>query len=456
MKDGLYEGRTDWPSVPHAPRRLRTDCQSVLRFLGVLLLAGCPSVSAAAEVVRAELGKNTAWTGEAVPLIVTLYSPGPFSGTASFALPELPKTAFVRTGNPVVGSEQVGDESYFTQRHEFTIYTQRAGEIVIPAFRVRFSGKKTFTSAAEPMEGFTQELRFQSTRPPGTEHLGLVVAARNMEVSQTWQPGTIGPVQAGDVLTRTISRRAAGTTAMMFPAVAIETPAGVRFYATDPIVQDFAERGASRAERSETIKYQFERPGTFPLPDLSVTWWDMDAGELKRNTLPGKVVDVRSAAVVAESPTPTPRSRWPLIVLLVTIGVAVWLIRGTATKLRATQQARRRDPATVAARRLLAACRRNAAAEAYSALLQWKRAAGWGEASLGERLPPDAAAEFEHEWHGLSRQVFGAGPGDSPWSGRRLARVFVRVRRQRGRDSRTRSGDGDLPALNPISFPGEG
>ena len=296
----------------------------------MLLLVACPSVSAAAEVVRAELGKDTAWTGEAVPLIVTLYSPGPFSGTASFELPELPKTTFVRAGNPLVGSEQIDDESYFTQRHEFTIYTQRSGAIVIPAFLVRFAGKKSFTSAAEPMEGSTQELRFQSTRPPGTEHLGLIVAARNMEVSQTWQPATIGPVQAGDVIARTISRRAVGTTAMMFPPIPIETPAGVRYYATDPIVQDFTERGASGAERSETIKYQFERAGTFQLPDLAVTWWDPDAGELKRQLLPGRLIDVQNEAVVADTTAPTPRSPWQAVIWSLTIGMAAWLVRKPA------------------------------------------------------------------------------------------------------------------------------
>ena len=71
-------------------------------MLGFICL---PSVSAAAEIVRAEIGKEAAWTGEAVPLIVTLYSPGPFSGTASFDLPKLPRTAFVKAGNPVVGSQ---------------------------------------------------------------------------------------------------------------------------------------------------------------------------------------------------------------------------------------------------------------------------------------------------------------------------------------------------------------
>ncbi len=444
MKEGLYKGRLECYSVSK-------DRQAVLRGVGVLLFAACCSVSAVAEVVRAELGENEVWTGQAVPLFVTLYSPGPFSGTASFDLPELPLTTFVKVGNPTVGSEQIGDDSYFTQRHEFALYTQRDGPIFIPAFCVRFAGKKSFTSAAEPVEGFTQELRFQSTRPPGTERLGVVVAARNMEASQTWQPDAIGPVQAGDVIARTISRRATDTTAMMFPPVAIETPPGVRSYATDPIVQDSTERGAIRAERSETIKYQFERAGTFELPELAVIWWDPDARELRRQLLPGRLIDVQNEAVVADTLAPTPRSPWPAVVLSLTIGTAAWLARKPARRLLADLQTRRNDPATVAARRLLAACRTSAAAEAYAALLQWQRVVtgSSGAASLVELLPPDAAAEFEYQWHLLSRHVFGNASGGPAWRGQRLAEVFVQVRRKLNRAPRAAHADVDLPALNP-------
>lgn len=194
------------------------------------------------------------------------------------------------------------------------------------------------------------------------------------------------------------------------------------------------------------------------MPDLAVVWWDLDAGELRRQTLPGKVVDVRSAAVAAEPLAPTPASRWPLVVLLVTTGLAIWLIRRPGKRLLVAQPARRRDPATAAARRLLAACRTSAAAEAYAALLQWKRAVAGslGEASLRELLPPGVAAEFEHQWSGLSRHVFGVGTSGSDWRGQRLAGVFVHVRRKLGRVSRTRYADSGLPALNPTSIPDGG
>lgn len=191
-----------------APHLYSATSPCFLCVLSVLLFHSLqlPVESPAAETVRAKVGKETAWTGEAVPIIITLYSPGPFSGTAAFDLPELPQTVFVKTGTPLVGSEEIDDESYITQRHEFALYTQRSGKIVIPAFRVRFAGKKTFTSDAEPMEGITSELQFESKRPPGTESMGVVISATAMKIEQSWNPMSPSEIEAGDVILRTITR----------------------------------------------------------------------------------------------------------------------------------------------------------------------------------------------------------------------------------------------------------
>jgi hypothetical protein len=418
-------------------------------IIGLLIALLGPTDTLGMDCIRAELGKDTAWTGEPVALIITLYSPGPFSGTASFVFPELPATAFVQAGNPLVGSESIDGGTYLTQRHEFAIYTQRVGDVVIPAFAVRFAGKQTFTSVAEPVEGYTPELRFRSLRPPGTEHLGVVVAASNMDVSQTWQPGAIGSVKAGDVITRTIARRAVGTTAMMLPPIAIETPPGVRHYDAEPIVQDVTERGVSLAVRSETIKYQFERPGTFQLPDLAVTWWDTNTRALKRVTLPGKTVDVDATDMVEEPLAADSESGWRLAGLLLAFAVAAIMLRKPVERWLIARRTRYNDPATAAARRLLTACRNNAAAEAYAAGLQWQRAAGWEGKNLSDRLPPDMGAGFEHEWSLLSRYVFGGGDVNLPWKGKTLAVAFTELRRGQGPTTRERNSSDGLPALNP-------
>jgi hypothetical protein len=431
-----------------------TEVLCLAMLFSLLLL---PTLSPAFEPVRAEIGKETAWTGEAIPLIITLYSPGPFSGTAAFDLPEIPRTAFVKTGSPLVGSEQVDDETYMTQRHEFRLFTQQAGEIVVPAFRVRFSGKKTFTSDPEPMEGFTPELRFQSRRPPGTEKLGTVVAATEMEVSQSWKPEAIDVISAGDVIERTIRRRATGTTAMMLPLVTSDAPESVRVYMADPIVQDQTQRGESTAERSDTFKYQFERAGTFQLPDVSLSWWDVQASELKQQTLPGETVEVEGTVSTSEAKPKEPEPQWPPTAWLLTIGLAVLLVMMPASRCVAAWRARRSNPEAVAARRLLAACRRDAPADAYAALLQWKRSVCRDESDncLDRRLKADNANDLQRELAALAQRIFGVESSQSPWSGRPLAEVFARVRRQLGKTTQEHRASSSLPALNPTDpFPG--
>lgn len=430
-------------------RKLRLDGPGTLLILGVLIVLWRPADSLGMDRVQAKLGQDKAWTGQGVSLIITLYSSGPFSGTASFDWPELPALAFVRAGNPLVGSESIDGKTWLTQRHEFAIYTQRAGEVVIPSFRVRFAGKTTFVSEAEPMQGFTPELRFRSERPPGTEQQGVVLAASNMELTQTWQPDSIGSVKAGYVITRTVVRRATGTTAMMLPPIDIETPPGVRHYVTDPTVQDFTERGAAQAVRSETIKYQFERPGTFALPDLAVTWWDTNARALKRVTLPGRTVDVDATDMVVEPLAADSESGWRLAGLLLAFGMAAIMLRKPVERWLTARRTRFNDPATAAARRLLAACRTNAAAEAYAAGLQWQRVTGREEHNSSGRLSPDMATGFEREWRLLSCYVYGGGDLNRPWEGKQLAMAFTELRRAQGPTTRERKPTDGLPALNP-------
>ncbi len=430
-----------------------------LRLLCYLLFVSAFSVSllpvsSAFEPVQAEIEKETAWTGEAVPLIIKLFSPGPFSGTASFDLPDLPRTAFVQAGNPVVGSEEVDGESYFTQRHVLTLFTQRDGEIVIPAFRVRFSGKKTFTADPESMEGFTPELRFQSKRPPGTESMGTVVSATEMDVQQTWNPQSPEEIQAGDVIVRTIRRTAVGTTAMMLPAVPTSAPDGIQVYAGTPEVQDKVQRGDSRAERTDTTKYQFQRAGSFTLPEITFVWWDPRQEKLQRRIVPGLTVAVDEASAAASpvsEPKQQPSSVWVFaFVGLLVFGLFVWLIRKPALRLIESWRTDHNRSEALARRALRAACASNDASAAYSALMSWvasRRAEqGWDE--LAACFESGQDRELRTQWQLLSRHLFASESASATWQGKQLWAAFSRAQRRPIRKSR-RNRPPALPELNP-------
>ncbi len=443
----MSQCRTD-RQYPGAP--CRTNLRSVLLVCLYWLCSVSASVTAA-EPVMAQLAKDSAWTGEAVSLVITLYSPGPFSGTAAFDLPELPQTVLMRGGSPLVGSESIDGETFFTQRHELTVYTQRSGTIEIPAFRVRFSGKKTFTSPAEPIEGVTPRLSFESKRPPGTDQLGFVLTATSMQVTQSWSPDGVDTLHAGDVIERRIKRIATGTTAMMIAPISSVASEGVRVYDVEPVVQDRSERGDSSAERSDTVKYQFERPGTFTLADTTIAWWDADAGELKREILRGKTIRVVGNHVASQARLePGRKSR--VTGLYMTSAVTLCIGISLIWKLIPTWTAPPRHSEAAAAGRLLAACRDNDVNRAYAALLRWKRIVSSGAIDQLQKEVIDGTS-FSHEQQRLARRLFGQDEAAAPWTGEQLASAFTQTRcafldqRQVGIPLRS-----SLPALNPYDF----
>ena len=443
-----------------------SGCQVLDRCLGVLLFVSVLMPTPAAsglESVRADLGLEQAWTGEAVPLIITLYCPGPFSGTAAFDLPELPQTVFVKMGNPTVGSEEIDDESYFTQRHEFRLYTQRSGAIVLPPFRVRFAGKKTFIGDPEPLEGTTAQLQFESRRPPGTEGLGIVVSATSMEFQQAWTPETFQGIQAGDVVSRVVRRTAKGTTSMMLPPVSAGAPEGIQVYPGAPEVMDQVDRGQTQAKRTDTIKYQFQQAGSFTLPELRFVWWDPEQEQLQSLTLAGESIVVTAASTLQQAGYPAPNRQffWAIAVWgLAGAGLLAWMLREPASRLLARWRDYWNRPEAVAERRLRAACRTHDASAAYAAGMAWLAAqrtqesaglAGSTSPTTGldvigpDVIEPDA---FREQWELLARSLFDPENGASSWDGRALWNAFRQRGRRLNRQPREDSGTA-LPALNP-------
>ena len=402
--------------------------------------------------VTAELENQTAWTGEGVPLYVTLYSPGPFSGAAAFDLPDLPRSAFIKIGSPVVGSEEIGDDTYFTQRHRFMLYTQQNGDITVPPIHVRFEGKPDFTSDPEPIEGSTPELHLQSNRPPGTESMPVVVTVEQLDVQQTWTPTPPFSIEAGDVVRRTIRQHADGLTAMMFAPPSTIAPDGVRVYTSDPVVVDRTERGVSIAERTDSIQYQFTQAGAFVLPELTFTWWDPQSEQLKHVQLEGQTVVVKSAPATQAAPK-EPQSPWRIVGLLTAFALALWLARRPALHLWSRWQAYHNRPEALAVRRLRAACDHGDRAAAYAAFLDWKRAlAQQGRAGhLEGMMQTEVGAPLRTEWSALSRDLFAAEPPSTTWDSAAFPRAFDQFRHAVERARHTSEKQSVLPALNPQS-----
>lgn len=419
-------------------------------FLAAALLANLFAINSASavEIVQAEIKQKSAWTGQSVRMIVTLYSPGPFSGSASFSLPELPRTVILKEGNPVVGSETIGGESWFTQRHELIIYTQEAGQIVIPPFEVRFAGKQTFTSDPEPMQGKTLEQRFLSKRPPGTDQLDFVVAATNLQIGQAWVPAGQQSITAGDIIQRRVTRTAQGTAAMMLTPFQDSPVDGVRVFTTQPAVSDKSERGESTAQRIDVIKYQFQRAGSFTLPSWQSVWWDTKTEKLKSEQVPGIDITVtappgwadQTAAAIADGSDQSRWLQWSLLGAVVG-GLGIALSLRVIPKWKSYQQL----PETIARGKLRSACRENDAASAYAALIAWKRSM-----NCDSFTSTDLGKSLQSQSNRLASQLYAASTDTETWSGRELWKTFSCFRREM---KRVKPMYSVLPRLNPTEQP---
>lgn len=281
---------------------LRVPLRLVSLALAVMLaLAPGGNMQAQEPKVRASMAsQEAAYVGQKVTLVVELLAPGFFASGATFDLPD-PQGMLLMPpgGSPVVSSEEVDGVSYTVQRHEVAVLAQRAGEMVIPPLAVRFRYKRApLDKDSRPAQVKTPEVKFTATQPPGTEKLGMVISARDLEVKEAWNPdpATAKP-KAGDAFTRTVTFSAPDVPGMMFPPFHATAIDGIGIYPKDSEVHDHSERGSLTGQREDVVTYALQRPGTFTIPAVRFTWWDLDSKSPRTVDLPARTL------TVAPSPT---------------------------------------------------------------------------------------------------------------------------------------------------------
>ena len=291
-------------------RRTRTR---TVGFVALFFVLGFAPVHAQEPRIRASLQlPETVWTGQKVTLVVELLAPGYFSGAASY---ELPAPAglllFPPAEHPTVSGETIDGTYYVIQRHELAVYPATAGPHTIPPIMVRIAYKHApldHDSIAATLA--TPALTLTATAPPGSEGLGQVISARNLQVVEEWkpEPGKTA-VKAGDAFTRTITFTAPEVPGMVFPPFPAGKIDGLRLYPKPPVLLDRRTEATSREDpgellggRRDTMVYVCERPGRFTLPAVRLTWWDLEAKQLRTADLPARTITVVANPALASTP----------------------------------------------------------------------------------------------------------------------------------------------------------
>ena len=412
------------------------------KYLIPILLALVPSITwADVEPVAIRVPETKAWTGQKASFFVELRASGTFDGSASFSLPDLDRGVIVKIGNPVVSSKEIEGDSWFVQTHEFALFSQQSGSVEIPPFEVRFASRDGFTGPVTDRKEIVPGAEIEIERPPGSDKIGFLITTESLDIDESWQPQP-SPARVGDLFKRTLAQRADQMTGMALAPPPLTAPDGMRVYPGDPEISDDTERGNFVGQRSDTLTYVLQEPGTYSLPAITYVWWNPTTEELRSKTLPAVTFEVAAPKTSSETPVPSrnpTRWAWLIIMVLLVVGLIIWQRQRIARAFTTCWNAWN-PPDRLAARRLLRACRRNDAADASRAWLAW--------ASLQEpRFVPTESLHIAAT--DLQRYCYGRSP-DHDWDGHTLARAF-REQLAALRQGRGHVKDEALPPLNPTS-----
>jgi hypothetical protein len=127
--------------------------------------------------------------------------------------------------------------------------------------------------------------------PPNFDKKDWLVTP-SLLVKDQWQ-GDLKNVKVGDVLDRKIYRKAETTVSELIPPIVWDTISGVSFYPERAIVNNNKTKTTFNADRTDAMRYLFEREGEVIIPEMTLFWWNAQRKKIYKKTLPEIVVNVQ-------------------------------------------------------------------------------------------------------------------------------------------------------------------
>lgn len=292
-----------------------------------LLTSFVMASSAVAQMpkVRATLDKPEYWLGERMQFAIELLVPGYFDGTPVFDLPSSGALLLLPpAGHPVLNTEEIDGTTYTVQRHELSAYARRENVTEIPELKVRLKFKRNpLDQSGEPAELTTPALPIKLKAPAGVASGSTIISTRKLSVVESWTPEPARAI-VGNAFTRTVTFSAPDTPGMAFPPIPASRIDGLSIYRKPPAVNDRDDRGSLTGERVETLTYVCAKPGTFTIPALRFTWFDLESRQLQHVVLPARQVEVAPvfSATQAEAAARSSRSISARTVIFVVSAIA--------------------------------------------------------------------------------------------------------------------------------------
>jgi hypothetical protein len=259
-------------------------------------------------------------------------------------------------------------------------------------------------------------------------------------------------VKVGEPLTRTLTLLAKGATVGQLPHLLsddkpIKSDLGdeLKIYPDQPVLKDRPEENSMLAFREEKVALIPSQAGTYQLPAIEITWWNVKKDQMEIEKIPAKTIQAIAATGVTKTkqpkepepdetneeiqleprlPTPSETDKfWMVISGFFALG---WLLSifYFYKKLQKQNFDRQKDnlkePIDDSIKLLSKACKENDKIAAKDALIRWGRQR-FGVSSLGQ-IASFCSDDLKKEILALNQLLYGR--KDAQWHGNGLWKAF--------------------------------
>jgi len=227
---------------------------------------------------------------------------------------QVPTISGVEALDELVGADRIYEsilngKAYSVVERTIAIYPQENGEITLSPARFearvlrdgRITGRKVFISE-------THTISVAPIPPPPADYPDAQwLPAQDVRLSEEWSRD-LSDIKAGEPITRHVTISALGQIETQLPALELPEIGGINVYSDKPDLSRAVEEQGIRGIRKDQYAMIALRAGVVEIPEVTVPWWDLEAGAWRVARLPGRTINVEAAEMIAEvvqSPDPS-------------------------------------------------------------------------------------------------------------------------------------------------------
>lgn len=276
----------------------------MIRVVCLLLFAFQASVvfaaSSMAPIVKTSLSEETAIPGQAIIFRVSVLVPTWMLSPPVFPSFEVPNVAVrlpSRSAQPV--SETVDGETWSGVSRAYRLYPMVPGRFAIPADEIQVTYADPQTREPIVVKVPIEAFEIVGEVPQGAKTLDPFLAANSLSIDRKIE-GNAEALNPGDALTLTTTVKVGGVSPMFIPPLpSIPSDQGYSTYAKEPVVTEKEDRGVLSGERTQSVTVIAENQGTYDIPELTLSWFNLETGKIETATTPGLSLAITGSAVTS-------------------------------------------------------------------------------------------------------------------------------------------------------------